>query len=73
MDGNYGVIGSLGRSVYLPGQEPEAQAASNFLWRCMKYIEERRPFEGATIAILREKAYDIMDECVGKVKSKEIN
>jgi|GEM_PF-2399215 hypothetical protein len=69
MDDNYVDYISL-------GQEPltaEAQAASNFLWRCMKYIEERRPFEGATIAILREKAYDIMDECVGKVKSKEIN
>jgi hypothetical protein len=57
------------------GKMPETpeQAASNFVWRSMQYIKERRPFELATIALLNEKCYDIMDACLGPERPKGIN
>ena len=54
-------------------EQNEQQAASNFVWRAMTYIKERRPFELATIAILNEKCYDIMDACLGPERSKGID
>jgi hypothetical protein len=54
-------------------EQNEQQAASNFVWRAMQYIKERRPFEGETLAILNEKCYDIMDACLGPERSKGIN
>ena len=50
----------------------ESQYA-NFLWRAMSYIITRRPHERITIAILNEKAYDILDERDGKARAKGIN
>jgi hypothetical protein len=53
--------------------ESAEQAASNFVWRAMQYIKERRPYESMTIAILNEKCYDIMDACLGPERAKGIN
>jgi hypothetical protein len=54
-------------------EQNEQQAASNFVWRAMQYIKERRPYEGATLALLNEKCYDIMDVCLGPERSKGVN
>lgn len=54
-------------------QDPTAQDASNFVWRAMQYIQERRPHELMTIQILREKCYDIMDAELGPQREKAIN
>ena len=45
---------------------PTPQEISSFLWRAMQYIKDRRPFELATIAILNEKCYDVMDVEIGR-------
>jgi len=52
--------------------EPTPQMVANFLWRVIQYIKDRRPFEMATIAILNEKCYDIMDAYLGPEKAKRI-
>jgi hypothetical protein len=39
----------------------------------MAYVKVRRPYETETIAILRERAYDIADAEAGKKRSLEIN
>lgn len=51
----------------------QAKLTAGFVWRAMKYIIERRPHELVTIAILNEKAYDVMDEADGALRAKQIN
>lgn len=53
--------------------EPTPQDVSNFLFDACKYIKDRRPFEMATIAILQEKSYDVMDAEVGRLRALEVN
>jgi hypothetical protein len=53
---------------------PEMTAeAVGMLRRAYEYIEERRPYESWTLAILNEKAYDIQDAVVGGGRSRQIN
>jgi hypothetical protein len=53
---------------------PEMTAeAVGMLRRAYEYIEERRPYESWTLAILNEKAYDIEDAVIGKGRSRTIN
>jgi hypothetical protein len=54
-------------------EQQNAELTAGFLWRAMKYIIERRPHEFATIAILNEKAYDVLDAVEGVVRAKQIN
>jgi hypothetical protein len=51
----------------------QAKLTAGFVWRAMKYIIERRPHELATIAILNEKAYDVIDAADGALRAKQIN
>jgi hypothetical protein len=53
--------------------EQNTQITAGFLWRAMKYIIERRPHELMTIAILKEKAYDVIDVVDGAARAKLIN
>jgi hypothetical protein len=53
-------------------EQPTPQDVSNFLWRAMQYIKERRPYDLTTIAILNEKCYDIMDEEFGRQRELAI-
>ena|SRR5208337_2589585 len=54
-------------------EQSAAQEASNFVWRALQYVKERKPYEYMTIAILTEKCYDIMDAYLGPEKAKGIN
>ena len=51
----------------------QAHLTAGFLWRAVWYIIQRRPHELMTIAILNEKAYDIMDGADGAARAKQIN
>jgi hypothetical protein len=53
---------------------PEMTAeAVGMLRRAYEYIEERRPYESWTLAILNEKAYDVQDELAGELRARAIN
>ena len=45
----------------------QAKLTAGFVWRA------RRPHELATIAILNEKAYDVIDAADGALRAKQIN
>jgi len=47
--------------------------AEQMLRRAYEYIEKRRPYEAWTLAILNEKAYDVIDELVGELRARAIN
>jgi hypothetical protein len=51
----------------------QAKLTAGFVWRAMKYVIARRPHELATIAILNEKAYDVIDAADGALRAKQIN
>jgi len=38
-----------------------------------KYIEDRRPYESWTLAILREKRWDVVDVAEGEYRAKQVN
>ena len=42
---------------------------TKFLWRVFQYIYDRRPFEQATLAIIREKAWEVQDMADGAARS----
>jgi hypothetical protein len=54
-------------------EETTAEVIAGFIWRAERYIIERRPHELATIAILNEKAYDVIDAENGALRAKSIN
>ena len=60
----------MNRCYLMPEMTAEAVA---MLRRAYEYIEERRPYESWTLAILNEKAYDIEDITIGEGRSRLIN
>ena len=60
-------------SLLMDDETRQAHTTAGFLWRAMGYIIQRRPHELITIAILNEKAYDVIDEADGAVRAKQIN
>jgi hypothetical protein len=49
------------------------EATAAMLWSAANYIIKRRPHELVTIAILNEKAYDVLDRWQGEDTAKGIN
>jgi hypothetical protein len=45
---------------------------TKFLWRVFQYIYDRRPFEQATLAIIREKAWEVQDLVDGVARAKRV-
>jgi hypothetical protein len=46
---------------------------TKFLWRVFQYIYDRRPYEQATLAMIREKAWECQDAYDGAQRAKLIN
>jgi hypothetical protein len=66
-------MSDLENDIFLEMCEENPTLIAGFVWRAMKYIIERRPHELMTIAILNEKAFDVLDAADGARRAKQIN
>ena len=53
--------------------EDQTVFVAGMVARAFKYINDRRPYETRTLAILREKGYDLLDAYEGPKRAKQVN